>query len=148
MSITYTLNDESWSKIAWLPRELKDIIGSYSDQVSTEKGWIRYEFFRQFMLENMDHIIGLVSKWTKKQITWFMMQCNYFSYSSFFSKKNELVLQIRKRFVTCCEQYLTMFHTRKVWQRFRIVEHIDKTYKIQKRLALKQRKAEKSEESK
>jgi hypothetical protein len=146
MSITDTLNDALWSKIAWLPRELKDIIGTYSYQVYAQKKCIRREFFRQFMIDNMDRNLRLVSKWTKNQITWFMKMCNYFSYSSFFSRKNELVLQIKERFTTGCEKHLSLFHTRKAWQRFRIIEHIDKTYKTRKSLVLKQRKVEKRQQ--
>jgi hypothetical protein len=141
--------DALWEKITRLPRELKHIIGTYSYRVHTLKLWLRHQFFRRFTVENIDRILHMVSKWNKRQITWFMTNCNYFNYTCLPLKKDDLVQQLRKRMDTGCEKHshgqwlYCIFHARKVWQRLRIIEHIDNTFKSRKNLDNKRRKAEK-----
>jgi hypothetical protein len=141
--------DSMWERISLLPRELKDIIGTYSRRVYNQKQWVRHQFFRRWTVENIDRLLQLVSKWTKRQITWFMLNCNYYNYTSLVRNKTELVMELKKRIGRGCEQHFNgqwlycLMHARRVWQRLRIIDIVDKTLKGRKSLENKRRKAEK-----
>jgi archaellum biogenesis ATPase FlaH len=141
--------DELWDRISMLPRELKNIIGTYSPLVHTQKKWLRHQFFRKWTVENIDRLLQLISKWTKRQIIWFMTNCNYFNYTSIVLNKTELVEQLKKRIGSGCEQHFNgqwlycLTHARRVWQRLHIIDIVDKTFKTRKSLHNKRRKAEK-----
>jgi hypothetical protein len=141
--------DSLWERIARLPRELKNIVATYSRDVYMQKQWLRHQFFRRWTVENVDRLIDLASKWTKRQITWFMTHCNYYNYTCFILNKIGLITQLKKRIGRGCEQHFNgqwlycVTHARKVWQRLQIIDFLDKTFKGRKSLENKRRKAEK-----
>jgi archaellum biogenesis ATPase FlaH len=155
--------DELWDRISMLPRELKNIIGTYSTRVHTQKMWLRHQFFRKWTVENLDRLLQLIRKWTKRQIIWFMTNCNYFNYTYtvlnnvtdattrflILLNKTDLVEQLRKRTGYACDQHFNgkslycVFHARKTWQRLHVIDYVDKRLKTRKSLQTKRRKAEK-----
>jgi hypothetical protein len=144
--------DALWEKITRLPRELKHIIGTFSFQVHTQKQWLRHQFFRRFTVLNIDRIFDMVSKWTKRQVTWFMTKCSYFNYACINLKKYDLVKELKKRISAGCEQHFhgqwmfCIFHARKIWQRLRVIEDIDTTYKSRKSLNKRRKAAKRTRE--
>ena len=135
-----------WNTIALLPRELKNLIGTYSHEVYVQKQWLRHQFFKQWTIDNLDRLLQLVGKWTKRQITWFMMNCDYFNYTYGALNKTSLIDALKHRIVSyhACvvgKQWLYYLnYARKGWQRLRVIEHVDNTLKERSK---ERRKAEK-----
>lgn len=55
-------------KIGKLPRELINLIGSYSHHVRNQKSLIRIEFYDKWFLNNKIRIVSLLKGWTKAKL--------------------------------------------------------------------------------
>lgn len=55
-------------QIGKLPRELVNIIGSYSPHIRNQKSLIRIEFYENWFLNNKKRIVSLLKSWSKAKL--------------------------------------------------------------------------------
>ena len=94
-----------------LPKELKRLIGSYSQHVRTQKSLVRIEFYNNWFKYNKYRIISLLKKWSKSKLGFVLDKIrsqnnpyyNCFHQSSSEYKKNT-ALMVRSRIECLIEE--------------------------------------------